>query len=111
MRRAELRNYCHIFLDDAITLAAPISLQNDFLSMYRSRAWSLCHTRPGTRYKYYIMATWANYSGRVIANALNIATKELDYSELRLNQEAVMTHFMRGRDVFASLLICKWEVS
>jgi len=43
------------------------------------------------------------FSGKAIDDAVAAATREMGYSKLRANQEAVVRHFMSGRDVFVSL--------
>ncbi len=45
------------------------------------------------------------YSRRKQVNcaALEVATKELGYQELRQNQEAAIRNFLGGRDLFVSL--------
>ena len=40
-----------------------------------------------------------------ISKAISYATKALGYSELRPNQELAVKHFLRGHDVFVSLVV------
>ncbi len=44
------------------------------------------------------------FSEKAIDGAVAAATMEMGYSKLRAKQETVVKHFLRGRDVFVSLL-------
>ena len=46
-----------------------------------------------------------------IGEAIASATEKLGYNELRKNQELVVRHFLRERDVFVSLPTGQWQES